>query len=142
MIPGNVGPDGLVGVGLREALGTEAALEVVFILFMAVGAGAFLGGIARWALSLVPGTHVGTWAANIVGSAVFGFSTLMPGMWHAFLGAGFGGALSTLSTLAKEGGTMIKNKEWGQLTSYVLATAAGGIIAAWFGTLWASRAFM
>ena len=46
MIPGNVGPDGLVGVGLREALGTEAALEVVFILFIAVGAGA--AGATGW----------------------------------------------------------------------------------------------
>ena len=141
-IPSSVGPDGHVGVSIRDALGTEAALEVVFVLFIAVGAGAFLGGIARWALSRMPGTHVGTWTANVVGSAVFAFSTVMPGLWPAFLGAGFGGALSTLSTLAKEAGTMVKNKQWHDLASYVLATAVGGIIAAWFGLRWASRAFM
>lgn len=142
LIPPQVGPDGSVGASIMEVLGTEAALEVIFVLFLAVGAGAFLGGIARWALSILPGTHVGTWAANMVGSAVFAFSTLMPGIWPAFLGAGFGGAVSTLSMLAKEGGQMIKNKEWSQLANYLLATAVGGIIAAWFGARWAARAFM
>lgn len=139
--PEYVGPDGRIGADVLDAITTKQGIELVFILFVAVGAGAFLGGLGRWALSHIPGEHTGTWAANLVGSAVFAFSSIMPGIWPALLGAGFSGALSTLSTLAKEAGTMVHEKQWRALTHYLLATAVGGIISAWFGLLWASRAF-
>jgi len=133
------GPDGVVGSHLLEALSTGDGALTIFMLFVLVGFGAFLGGLTRWALSeALPGT-VGTFAANIVGSAVLGFSAAMPVMWPAFLGAGFGGAVSTLSTMAKEMGGMIRAKQWWPLTRYVLLTCAVGIAAAWFGLKYGLR---
>lgn len=133
------GPDGVVGSHLLEALSTGEGVRTIFLLFVLVGFGAFLGGLARWALSVVlPGT-VGTFAANMVGSAVLGFSAAMPVMWPAFLGAGFGGAVSTLSTMAKEMGALVRKKQWWTLTRYVLITCAVGIVAAWFGLKYGLR---
>lgn len=133
------GPDGVVGSHLLEALTTGDGARTVFLLFVLVGFGAFLGGLARWALSVaLPGT-VGTFAANMVGSAVLGFSAAMPVMWPAFLGAGFGGAVSTLSTMAKEMGGMAAQKQWWPLTRYVLLTCTLGVASAWFGLRYGLR---
>lgn len=120
------------GVGSFSASG---APEQFFLLLIAVGAGAFAGGITRWALSLLPGAHAGTWAANMVGCAVFGFANTMPGIWPALAGAGFAGACSTLSTLAKELGQMAQRREYAALMHYGLATGALGILAAWLGAM-------
>lgn len=133
------GPEGVVGSHLLEALSTGDGIRTVFLLFVLVGAGAFLGGMARSALStLLPG-RTGTFAANVVGSAVAGFSAALPVLWPAFLGAGFAGAVSTLSTMAKEMGALVRKKQWWTLTRYVLLTCAVGIVAAWFGLKYGLR---
>ena len=54
-------------------------------------------------------------------------------MWPAFFGAGFGGAVSTLSTMAKEMGQMVERKQWWPLVRYTTVTCVAGIIAAWYG---------
>ncbi len=137
--PQDQGPEGVVGSHLLEALSTGDGIRTVFLLFVLVGAGAFLGGMARSVLStLLPG-RTGTFAANIVGSAVAGFSAALPVLWPAFLGAGFAGAVSTLSTMAKEMGAMVRQKQWWTLTRYVLLTCALGIVAAWFGLKYGLR---
>ncbi|MDK8798330.1 CrcB family protein [Corynebacterium sp. MSK044] len=131
--PQFLGPDGVVGSHLREALSTGDGARTIFLLFVFVGFGAFLGGLTRWALSVVLKGTPGTWAANLIGSAVLGFSAAMPSMWPAFLGAGFGGAVSTLSTMAKEMGQMVERKQWWPLLRYTTLTCVAGVIAAWYG---------
>lgn len=133
------GPEGVVGSHLLEALTSPEGAKTIFMLFVLVGFGAFLGGMARSALStLLPG-RTGTFAANMVGSAVVGFSAALPVLWPAFLGAGFAGAVSTLSTMAKEMGAMARQKQWWPLARYVLVTCAFGIVAAWFGLKYGLR---
>lgn len=133
------GPEGVVGSHLLEALSTGEGLKTIALLFILVGFGAFLGGMARSALStLLPG-RPGTFAANVVGSAVAGFSAALPVLWPAFLGAGFAGAVSTLSTMAKEMGALVRQKQWWTLTRYVLLTCTVGIVAAWFGLKYGLR---
>ncbi|GAB3078298.1 FluC/FEX family fluoride channel [Corynebacterium aquatimens] len=105
------------------------------VLLVAVGAGAFVGGITRWALTHLPSAHAGTWAANMIGCAVFGFASTMPGIWPAVAGAGFAGSCSTLSTLAKELGQMAQRNEYAALMHYAFATGALGILAAWLGAV-------
>ncbi len=109
----------------------------------AVAAGGFLGGVARWALShLKRGTrHPGTWAANVVGSAVLGFSLAMPGLWPLAAGTGFAGALSTWSTLAKEIGQHLQARRWRDAARSVLLTGAATVVAAHIGITCGRRVF-
>ncbi|MEH0147409.1 CrcB family protein [Corynebacterium sp. Q4381] len=108
-------------------------------LFAWVFIGAFFGGLARWALSHIPAPRVGTFTANIVACAVLGFTLVFPAPWQAGLGAGFAGALSTWSTLAKECGELYKRRQWGKLAKYASFTAAMGIAAAGWGVMISRR---
>ncbi|MEX3505453.1 CrcB family protein [Corynebacterium sp. LK2510] len=110
---------------------------------IAVAAGGFAGGVARWALSHLntPDRKVGTWAANVVGSAVLGFTIGLPGLAPLLFGTGFAGGLSTWSTLAKELGEDLRARRWRTATTYAALTAATGIVAAYYGTMFAARAF-
>lgn len=109
----------------------------------AVAAGGFFGGVARWALSHLnaENRHPGTWAANVIGSAVMGFSLALPNLWALAAGAGFAGALSTWSTLAKEIGEHIKARRWAAAASSVALTAAVCVVAAYWGMVYGRRAF-
>lgn len=109
------------------------------ILFGCVAIGAFFGGIARWALSHIPAPRVGTFTANIVACAVLGFSLVFPLQWQLGLGAGFAGALSTWSTLAKECGELYKRRQWAQLAKYAGFTAAMGVAVAGWGMMISRR---
>lgn len=111
------------------------------LTFGAVFVGGFLGGLARWALSRIPAPRVGTFASNIVGCAALGFTVAMPAVWQIGLGAGFAGAVSTWSTLAKECGELYKRREWGELAKYAGLTAAMGIAACGWGMMWSRRGF-
>ena len=104
-----------------------------FMLCAAVFVGGFFGGITRWALTKLPRPLIGTWVANMIGCAVFGFSSTMSGLWPVLLGAGFAGACSTLSTLAKELGRLAVAGKYTPLVFYAFATASLGILAAWIG---------
>lgn len=109
----------------------------------AVAAGGFVGGVARWALVRLNGSyrHPGTWAANVVGSAVLGFSLALPGILPLLVGTGFAGALSTWSTLARELGEHLKARHWAQAARSALSTAAVTVVAAYFGMVYGQRAF-
>ncbi|SER83894.1 FluC/FEX family fluoride channel [Corynebacterium cystitidis] len=113
-------------------------MEILYAV-LAVGLGGFLGGMGRWALSLIPRARVGTFAANMIAAVVLGIAVSGPGLVPLALGSGFAGALSTWSTLAKEIGGLARAKQWRVLTRYVLATVVIGIIAAHRGTVWAGR---
>ena len=109
----------------------------------AVAAGGFLGGVARWALSHLNrgNRHAGTWAANVVGAAVLGFSLAMPGLWPLAAGTGFAGALSTWSTLAREIGQHLQARRWRDAARSVLLTGAVTVVAAHIGIAYGWRVF-
>ncbi|WP_342318348.1 fluoride efflux transporter FluC [Corynebacterium mayonis] len=108
-----------------------------------VAVGGFLGGLARWALSFLNTNHrnAGTWAANVVGSAVLGFTIALPGVFPLFFGTGFAGALSTWSTLAAELGRDFKARRWRVVFVNAALSAATGVGAAAIGARYAARAF-
>lgn len=106
---------------------------------LAVFAAGFLGGLSRWALTRALPERVGTWASNMIGASVLGFAVTLPGVWQIAAGAGFAGAISTFSTLAKEIGELIQRKQWGEAGKYVLGTAIFGLVAAAFGMRWGLR---
>lgn len=110
------------------------------LLLVAVGAAA--GGVVRYCLATASGRVAcsavpGTFTANVAACAVAGFAWSMWGdgtlQWAA-AGAGFAGALSTWSTLARETVELARNRSWwaaGYPVSSVLAgAAAAGIFLA------------
>lgn len=111
------------------------------VAFLAVAAGGFFGGLARWALNKIPRERVGTFAANVVGSALLGIAVTGPGIIPLALGVGFAGGLSTWSTLSREIGGLLRARQWRTLITYVAATVFIGLIAAHRGTVWGERIF-
>ncbi|MCT1411454.1 fluoride efflux transporter FluC [Corynebacterium sanguinis] len=113
------------------------SLAIIFVLMPAgaVTVGAFLGGLARWGLSRIPGGLTGTLLANLFASIVIGLSLGLEPRWQVFLGVGFAGALSTWSTLAKELGQLIKEQAWRRAGVYAVATAVLGAGGAYLGYL-------
>ncbi|MBL7286587.1 CrcB family protein [Corynebacterium godavarianum] len=108
---------------------------------VAIFAGAFAGGVSRWALAHIPAPRMGTWAANMIACSVLGFVAAQPGLVPLAVGTGFAGALSTWSTLAKELGQLIRDRNWSGLVRYTLATAVLSLVAAGFGLRWGALAF-
>lgn len=106
---------------------------------LAVGAGGFLGGVARWGLASWPGGLRGTFAANLLAAAVLGAvigAVAHGSLVYLALGTGFAGALSTWSTLARELGTLLRQRRLLLLAGYVSATLTAGVAVAWLtGTL-------
>ncbi|WP_245532350.1 FluC/FEX family fluoride channel [Corynebacterium caspium] len=97
-----------------------------------MSAGAFLGGSARYLLSLKPGGHLGTLLANALACLVLGYlsryflvhppTTLL----YQFGAVGFAGALSTWSTLANELGKLLVDGKYVQLLQYLSTTLLAG----------------
>lgn len=120
---------------MAKWLGLALTLAVVF-------AGGVLGGMGRFALSkLIDNARAATFAANTVACTIAGFAATAPIAWQIGLGAGFAGALSTWSTLARELGDLISAGRHRDALRYALRTAVIGIVAAWFGMRWGLRAF-
>lgn len=120
---------------MAKWLGLALTLAVVF-------AGGVLGGMGRFALSkLIDNARAATFAANTVACTIAGFAATAPIAWQIGLGAGFAGALSTWSTLARELGDLITTGQYRPALRYALRTAVIGIVAAWFGMRWGLRAF-
>lgn len=106
----------------------------MMISLLAVGVGGFLGGVARWALARWPGGLHGTFAANILATAVLGAvigAVGHGGLVYLALGTGFAGALSTWSTLARELGMLLKERQFRLLAGYASATLTAGVAGAW-----------
>ena len=59
---------------------------------VAIFAGAFAGGVSRWALARIPASRVGTWAANMVACSILGFVSSHGGLVAMAIGTGFAGA--------------------------------------------------
>lgn len=113
--------------------------------FLWVGAGGFLGAIARYALSLWIDTRfdtpfpVATMLINVTGSFVLGtmsgaleFATWPPEVRLA-LGVGFLGAYTTFSTFTYETLRLIEAGDTAIALGYVSASVLAGLAAATLG---------
>jgi CrcB protein len=86
----------------------------MFAAMLAIGSGAALGALVRWALGLglnglFPAIPPGTLAANLVGGyliglmmALFAHQVSLPPEWRLFAITGFLGGLTTFSTFSSE----------------------------------------
>ena len=114
--------------------------------FLAVGAGSFLGGGARYlAGRCLPGTSGGgfpwaTFAVNIAGCFLLGLVTglsaraggLDPRL-RLFLAIGFCGGFTTFSTFADENLALLRTGRPAAFALYALASLALGLAAAFLG---------
>lgn len=119
--------------------------------YAAVGLGAGLGGICRYAVTLFfvarlgPGFPFGTFFINVTGSFLIGvvselFQTRTVGiepLLRVALAAGFIGGYTTFSSFAFEALTLGSEREWRLMLAYLvgsvvvgLAACYGGIVAA------------
>lgn len=106
---------------------------------LAVGTGSFIGGIARYLISLVmkgisKGFPLATLAVNLLGCFIIGLlwgilsrNASESTSWGLFLTAGLCGGFTTFSTFSKEALTMLQTGQiWG-FTSYIALSVLAGI---------------
>lgn len=118
---------------------------------MLVGAGGFLGAVARYLVSVAVKTWLGeawpwaTFIINVTGCAAIalfiGFAasrTSMSHAWRYLFPIGFVGAYTTFSTYSLETVKLAEAGEWWRAISYVVASTVMGIVAIVFG-LWLGR---
>jgi CrcB protein len=107
--------------------------------FFAVGMGAFLGAVLRWAFGiwlnhLVPALPLGTLAANLLGGLVMGlamglfaqFQSLSPEI-RLFVTTGFLGGLTTFSTFSAETVTLMLRQQYAWTVAIVGAHLFGSL---------------
>ena len=106
---------------------------------IAVGAGSFIGGIARYLVSLVmkgisKGFPWATLLVNLLGCLIIGLlwgflsrNASESTLWGLFLTVGLCGGFTTFSTFSKEALTMLQTGQiWG-LASYIALSILAGI---------------
>ncbi len=110
--------------------------------YLIIGAGGFVGAIARYVLALWIGQRwgrsfpLGTFVINISGSFLIGLlMTLMAErftenpQWRLLLVVGFLGAYTTFSTFEYETGALLKDGEWLYAGLNVILSVSVGFIA-------------
>jgi CrcB protein len=114
-------------------------------LLVAVAAGGALGAPARFAISRLLPTAAGSfpWATlwtNLSGAFVLGFVLVFllerfrPSRYlRAFIGTGFCGAYTTVSTLAVETDLLIRDDHYLTATTYVTVSVLAGLAVVYFG---------
>jgi fluoride exporter len=118
-----------------------------------VGAGGFLGSIARFMAVRSIDTRInsvfpyGTFVVNVIGSFILGFlmALLMRKaevneQWKFFLGAGFCGGFTTFSAFAWENINLLQGKMASTALLYIGVSIVGGLLAVACGA-WLSRIF-
>ncbi len=123
-------------------------------LILAVGAGSFLGGIARFLLSKsinavsVFAFPLATFVVNILGCFAIGFfsgmalhSSQINETWRLFLTVGFCGGFTTFSTFANENLNLLQNDHIVGFALYAALSLFVGIIAVYLGNLLSSNIF-
>lgn len=111
-----------------------------------VGAGSFVGGALRYALSLLMRSHIGgsfpwsTLAVNLIGCFLFGVLFALfnrigsPGSsWCLFLTTGLCGGFTTFSTFANESMQMLRDNNMMGFAGYVAASVILGVSLVAFG---------
>lgn len=110
-----------------------------------VGCGSFLGGAARYLISMAmkdvgKGFPWGTLLVNIAGCLLIGlfwgqFSKNCNGCssWHLFLTVGLCGGFTTFSTFSKEALTMLQCSNYAGFVSYIAISIIAGIASVALG---------
>ncbi len=106
---------------------------------IAIGAGAALGALLRYALSLgmnalLPQVPMGTLASNLIAAyvvgvaiAFFATATSLSPAWRLFVITGFAGGLSTFSTFAAELLTLLRDGRFGWSAGMLLLHLGGSL---------------
>jgi CrcB protein len=126
---------------------------MTMINILIVGAGGFLGTIARFvAVRSIDGKlnaafPYGTLTVNLIGSLILGFimaflmrKTGVSEQWKIFLGAGFCGGFTTFSAFAWENFSLFHGKMAPTALLYIGISLVGGLLAVTCGA-WLSRIF-
>lgn len=113
-----------------------------------IGAGSFLGGIARFLLTRFVQSNVtsafpwGTFAVNVAGCLLIGIlyglferGNLMDQQLRLFLTIGFCGGFTTFSTFVNENFLMLSEQNYLQFSAYALLSLALGLAAVYLGHL-------
>lgn len=116
--------------------------------FLIIGAGGFLGAVARYTISVWIGQNwgrsfpLGTFVVNISGSffiglimSLFAERFMVNPQWRLFLTVGFLGAYTTFSTFEYETGSLLKDGEWLLALMNVILSVVAGFIALKAGEL-------
>ena len=113
-------------------------------LILAVGAGSFIGGALRYAVSVLMRTGAApqfpwrTLAINVAGCLfmgfVFGFAERgrISRQWELFLATGVLGGFTTFSAFSIESVNLLKNKHPASAALYVGASVVFGLLATYF----------
>ncbi|NTW68686.1 MAG: fluoride efflux transporter CrcB [Chlorobiaceae bacterium] len=114
-----------------------------------VGAGGFLGSVARYGVALLflplaPGFPFSTFAVNMLGSFLIGLlselavsTTIVSPEARLFLVTGFCGGFTTFSAYMFEHASLMKDGQLFYAGLYLFGSIAGGIIAIYSGMLFA-----
>jgi fluoride exporter len=119
------------------------------ITYAAVGFGAGLGGICRYAITSLfvarfgPGLPLGTFVINLSGSFLIGLiselaQTRVVGidtLLRVALTAGFLGGYTTFSSFSFEVRTLASEREWGVSLIYTLSSVMLGVAACYAGAV-------
>lgn len=113
-----------------------------------IGAGSFIGGIARFLLTRLVQSNVqsafpwGTLAVNIAGCLLIGIlyglferGHLMDQQLRLFLTIGFCGGFTTFSTFVNENFLMLSEQNYLQFSAYAVLSLALGLAAVYLGHL-------
>jgi len=114
-------------------------------ILLAVGLGSFMGGVARYLLSLLIQTRsgaafpFGTLGVNILGCFLIGIvvavlsrGTLAP-EWRPFLVTGILGGFTTFSSFSMESVYLLQAEQYGQAILYILGSVVLGLLATFAG---------
>ncbi|MCC6462912.1 MAG: fluoride efflux transporter CrcB [Saprospiraceae bacterium] len=114
-------------------------------LILIIGAGSFIGGVARYLLGqwvqakAATAFPYGTLAVNVLGclaiGLVLGWSVRHspPVEWRFFLATGFCGGFTTFSTFSNETLALLREGQTAAASAYVVASLALGLLATWVG---------
>ena len=106
---------------------------------LAVGAGSFIGGVARYLISLAmkgigKGFPWATLTVNLFGCLLIGLlwgllsrNATESTFWGLFLTVGLCGGFTTFSTFSKEALTMLQAGQMGGFATYVVVSVLAGI---------------
>jgi len=119
-----------------------------YLAFIYVGLGSMLGGVSRYALTLVTQNYsafsipFGTLMSNVVGCLAIGLlagiggkTELLTTEMRLLLATGFCGGFTTMSSFIYELGQFVQDKEYFFASTYFTATLAGAGVAFFLGLL-------
>ena len=107
------------------------------IVVIAIGAaiGGFIRFVVEYKFPPVGRTAfpVATFAVNVLGSFILGFIVTAPAPWHASLGVGLCGALTTFSGVSLQITRRLRAQDWQNALKYVALSLLFACLCAWAG---------